>query len=82
MQKSRWTRPAGLALAAAGLVAGGIGIYEGVHSKNLRDDANAMADRAGNAVLYGRETPYGHPSSGDEESVAASRRYLEARKGR
>ena len=41
VQKSRWTRPAGLALAAAGLVAGGIGIYEGVHSKNLRDDANA-----------------------------------------
>jgi hypothetical protein len=41
VQKGKWTRPVGLAIAAAGLVAGGIGLYEGVHSKSLRDDANA-----------------------------------------
>jgi hypothetical protein len=40
LRQTKWTRPAGLTIAAAGLVAAGIGVYEGVHSNNLRDDAN------------------------------------------
>jgi predicted Zn-dependent peptidase len=39
--------------------------------RRLRDDANAIADRVGTGVLYGRDTPYGHPASGREDSVAA-----------
>ncbi|HEY3115774.1 MAG TPA: pitrilysin family protein [Chloroflexota bacterium] len=38
--------------------------------RRLRDDANAIAGRVSTGVLYGRDTPYGHPSSGRESSVA------------
>ncbi|MBV8086210.1 MAG: insulinase family protein, partial [Chloroflexi bacterium] len=38
--------------------------------RRLRDDANAIADRVSTGVLYGRETPYGHPGGGWEESIA------------
>jgi len=37
----RWTRPVGIAVAAAGAVALGIATYEGLHSKSLVNDANA-----------------------------------------
>ena len=39
--------------------------------RRIRDDANAMADRVSNGLLYGRETPHGHPISGRETAVAA-----------
>ncbi len=39
--------------------------------RRLKDDANAIADRVSYGVLYGRETPEGHPISGREESIAA-----------
>ncbi len=37
----------------------------------LRDDANAIAERVSNGLLYGRETPHGHPISGRESAVEA-----------
>jgi zinc protease len=37
--------------------------------RRIKDDANAIADRVSNGVLFGRETPYGHPSSGREPSI-------------
>ncbi|HEU0166387.1 MAG TPA: pitrilysin family protein, partial [Chloroflexota bacterium] len=39
--------------------------------RRLRDDANAIADRVSNGVLYGRDTPYGHPGGGWEASIEA-----------
>jgi len=37
----RWTRPVGIAVAAAGAVALGVATYQGMHSKSLVNDANA-----------------------------------------
>jgi zinc protease len=34
--------------------------------RRLRDDPSALADRVGPALLYGLDSPYGHPSSGTE----------------
>src|SRR5207245_2049044 len=34
--------------------------------RRLRDDANAIADRVSSGVLYGRDTPHGHPIGGRE----------------
>jgi zinc protease len=42
--------------------------------RRLRDDANAISERVANGLLYGRETPQGHPISGREESVASATR--------
>ncbi len=39
--------------------------------RRIKDESNAIADRVENAVLYGRETPHGHPSMGREESITA-----------
>jgi zinc protease len=39
--------------------------------RRIKDDANAIADRVEIGLLYGRQTPQGHPISGWEESVAA-----------
>jgi zinc protease len=39
--------------------------------RRLKDEPNAIADRVENALLYGRDTPHGHPVGGREESVAA-----------
>jgi zinc protease len=39
--------------------------------RRLRDDANAVADRVANGLLFGRDTPHGHPISGREAAVAA-----------
>ncbi|HEU0072924.1 MAG TPA: insulinase family protein, partial [Dehalococcoidia bacterium] len=41
--------------------------------RRLRDDANAIAERVSNGLLYGRETPHGHPISGREGPVEAMR---------
>ncbi len=38
--------------------------------RRLRDDPGAIAARVVNGLLFGRETPQGHPSSGRESSVA------------
>ncbi len=40
----RWTRPAGIAVAAAGAVALGVATYQGLHSKSLVNDANQSFD--------------------------------------
>lgn len=40
----RWTRPVGIAVAAAGAVALGLATYEGLHSKSLVNDANRSFD--------------------------------------
>jgi len=40
----------------------------------LRDDANAIAERVSNGLLYGRETPHGHPISGREAAVETMQR--------
>jgi predicted Zn-dependent peptidase len=37
--------------------------------RRLRDDANAVADRVLTGLLYGRESPHGHPISGREEAI-------------
>ncbi len=37
----------------------------------LRDDANAIANRVENCLLYGLDTPHGHPISGREDSISA-----------
>jgi len=44
LRQTKWTRPVGLTIAGAGLIAAGIGAYEGVHSRSLRNDANALYD--------------------------------------
>jgi len=41
--------------------------------RRLRDDANAIAERVSNGLLYGRDTPHGHPISGREAAVARLR---------
>ncbi len=37
----------------------------------VRDDANAIANRVENGLLYGRDTPHGHPISGREASISS-----------
>ncbi|MPZ14380.1 MAG: insulinase family protein [Chloroflexi bacterium] len=39
--------------------------------RRLRDDANAIADRVSTGVLFGRDTPQGHPTNGREDAIAA-----------
>jgi zinc protease len=39
--------------------------------RRLRDDASAIAEQVSIGVLYGRDTPYGHPSRGREDAIAA-----------
>ncbi|HLF70798.1 MAG TPA: pitrilysin family protein [Dehalococcoidia bacterium] len=39
--------------------------------RRLKDDANAIAERVANGLLYGRETEHGHPISGREAAVEA-----------
>jgi zinc protease len=38
--------------------------------RRLRDDANAIADRVANGLLYGSDTPQGHPVGGREASIS------------
>src|SRR5205823_12860169 len=35
VKEGGWTKPVGYSVAAAGLVAAGIGVYQGIHAKNL-----------------------------------------------
>ena len=37
--------------------------------RRLRDDATALAGRESTALLYGKDSAYGHPLSGTEASV-------------
>jgi zinc protease len=39
--------------------------------RRIRDDANAIADRVASGLLYGRDTPHGHPISGREAAIEA-----------
>src|SRR5262249_43321462 len=39
--------------------------------RRVKDDANAIADRVEPGILYGRESPQGHPVGGRETSIAA-----------
>ena len=41
VKEGKWTRPVGYTLAAAGLIALGVGVYQGQHSKNLISDAES-----------------------------------------
>jgi hypothetical protein len=41
VKEGKWTRPVGYTLAAAGLIALGVGIYEGQHSKSLINQAES-----------------------------------------
>jgi zinc protease len=42
--------------------------------RRLRDDARALADRESTALVYGKDSAYGHPVSGTETSVEAMTR--------
>ena len=42
--------------------------------RRVRDDATALAGRESTALLYGKESAYGHPISGTEASVEAMTR--------
>ncbi len=44
--------------------------------RRLRDDANAIAERVTSGLLFGRDTPHGHPISGREGSVEGFVRQL------
>jgi zinc protease len=51
--------------------------------RRIRDDPNAIADRVENGLLYGRDTPNGHPIGGREESISSlSREEILAQHGR
>ena len=39
--------------------------------RRLRDDPNAIAERVAPGLLFGRETPHGHPISGREAAIEA-----------
>jgi len=41
VKEGKWTRPVGYTLAAAGLIALGVGVYQGQHSKSLINDAES-----------------------------------------
>jgi len=40
VQEGGWKKPVGYSMAAAGILAAGIGVYEGLHSKSLMNQAN------------------------------------------
>jgi zinc protease len=44
--------------------------------RRLRDDANGIAERVSNGLLYGRDTPHGHPISGREAAVEGMTRAI------
>jgi hypothetical protein len=48
MAGSNWTKPTGITVAALGLVAGGLGVWQGMHGKTLANDANARYRAQGN----------------------------------
>jgi zinc protease len=37
--------------------------------RRQRDDANGIAERVITGLLYGRDTPYGHPANGSEDTL-------------
>ena len=39
--------------------------------RRIRDDPTALAGRAASGLIYGRETSYGHPLSGTEDTLVA-----------
>ena len=53
VEEGSWTRTTGLAVAAAGVLAGGIGLYEGVHGKSLLNSASSAYNANGGAYMQG-----------------------------
>ncbi|MGZ6142964.1 MAG: PEGA domain-containing protein [Myxococcales bacterium] len=51
VQEGSWTRTTGLAVAAAGVLAGGIGLYEGTHGKSLLNQASSAYTANGGAYM-------------------------------
>ena len=43
-----WTKPTGLTLAAVGLIAGGLGVWQGLHGKSLTNSVNDRYQKQGN----------------------------------
>jgi hypothetical protein len=43
-----WTKPTGITMAAVGLVAGGLGVWQGLHGKSLTDAAKRNYASQGN----------------------------------
>jgi len=50
----KWNRPVGFAMAGAGVVAAGIGVFQGVHAKSLANDVSAKA-RSQNGVYLSQD---------------------------
>jgi hypothetical protein len=48
VKEGGWTKPVGYSVAAAGLVAAGIGVYQGIHAKNLINSSNDRYVAQGN----------------------------------
>lgn len=51
VQEGSWTRTTGFAVAAAGVLAGGIGLFEGLHGKSLLNQAGSAYNANGGAYL-------------------------------
>ena len=49
--EGKWTRPVGYTVAGVGVAAVGIGVFEGLHAKSLRDQAQANYAANGNTYL-------------------------------
>jgi len=48
VKEGGWTKPVGYSVAAAGLIAAGIGMYQGIHAKNLINSSNDRYVAQGN----------------------------------
>ena len=46
-----WTKPTGYTVAGVGLVAAGVGVFEGLHGKSLRDQAQSNYVKNGNTYV-------------------------------
>jgi hypothetical protein len=50
-REENWTKPVGYTVAGAGLIAAGVGVFEGLHGKNLRNQAQRNYAANGNTFL-------------------------------
>ena len=48
VKEGGWVKPVGYSVAAAGLIAVGIGVFEGIHAKNLINSSNDRYVAQGN----------------------------------
>ena len=63
---SSWTKPTGITVLALGLVAGGLGAWQGMHGKSLTNDVNARYKQQGNV--------YSQTDFGDIDSAKSATR--------